>query len=160
MRTMKRMYMLRGVKTGRYMLESKDGCWLPLRLGSSEDLTSENPMSFVCNKDKAKMEAMAGAWNSLKPSEGIEEVEVVEVLRGFALPQPRKDAPSIPVKNDLVRRRDIYNLLFGIGGSGACPGTWDSGWDQATDEAIQLVINAPSATEVPLKTNRKRRKKK
>ena len=132
MRTLKHAYMLRSkAKPGRYLLREMDSCWFPMQLSSSERIETGG-QQFICETDRRKAEAIAEEWNG----KNAEQVEVVEVLRGFvpARKKPKDEPPCArDYPNDLVWRRDVYGIIFKTGGTGSEQGTWEKGWDDAVD---------------------------
>lgn len=55
----------------------------------------------------------------------------------------------------LISRERLLKQLHKYGGTGAKPGTWDKGWDDAITRAILIVQQQP---EVPIKRRAKVKK--
>lgn len=133
MTRMKKAWMLQGVRTGKYLLEESDEFWFPYELSDTDGGEDEARRDFMIFRSKKEAESFAKLWNSRQDHEAV---KVVPVIAGFIELEPGDEIVD-EIDNDLVWRRDVYRMLYGIGGTGADENSWADGWDKAIEQAIE-----------------------
>lgn len=133
---------------GQFLAKPKDELCELMEGHGTQPAHSESEFTKFLVYDKKKYASQAAkAWNKHVRDEQLPNdwlAEPTSVMYGFVLARntlhdDEDVMDELGVPNDLVWRRDVWHEINTQGGSGSEAGTWDAGWDDATQEALNAV---------------------
>lgn len=133
---------------GQFLTQPKNEICKILAGHGTQPAHSETEFAKFLLYDKKKYACQfAKCWNKYVRDEQLPNdwlAEPVAVMSGFVLARTSTHddedvMDEMGVPDDLVWRRDVWHEINTLGGCDSEEGTWDAGWDDATQEALHMA---------------------